>query len=114
MKPHDSPNGARIDAYLDGILAGEERAEFGRELSVNEVLRSAVELQSQVDESLSRLFSIPQVPRGLLAKMQQPAELATVTNRAKRRWRSVAFPVIAATIVWAMLAWHFFGSGTGV
>jgi len=113
MTPHNSPN-ARIDAYVDGVLTAEERAEFGRELSVNEVLRSAVELQSQVDESLSRLFSVPQMPRELLAKNQEPHEFVPATQPARRRWRSVAFPTIAATIVWTMLAWHFFGSGTGV
>jgi hypothetical protein len=114
VTPNNSPNVAQIDAYLDGILAVEERDEFARELSTNELLRSAVELQSHVDESLSRLFSSPGAPRELIAKLRQSVDVAPATSLVRRRWLKVASLAAAATIVWAMLTWYFFGLGTGM
>jgi hypothetical protein len=113
VTPNNSPSVAQIDAYLDGTLTMEERDDFTREISLNELLRSAIELQSHVDQSLSRLFAVPDAPRELVARLRQLADVAPAANVARRRWLKVASLAAAATIVWAMLAWHFFGSGTG-
>jgi hypothetical protein len=114
VTPNNSPNVAQIDAYLDGTLTVEERDEFAREISINELLRSAVELQCQVDESLSRRFSVPEAPRELLAKLRQSVDIAPAPKRVRRRWLKMVCLAVAASIVWAMLAWHFFGTGTGI
>jgi hypothetical protein len=114
MTLHNRPKVEQIDAYLDGTLAVEERDSFAQEISTNELLRSVVELQCQVDETLSRLFSPPQRPIELLAKLRESGHTAPTANRARRRWLKVASLAVAATVVWAMLAWHLFDPGTGV
>jgi hypothetical protein len=113
VTPNNSPNVAPIDAYLDGTLTMEERDEFAREISLNELLRSAIELQSHVDESLSRLFVVPEAPRELVARLRQSADVTPAANVARRRWLKVASLAAAASIVWVMFAWYFFGPGMG-
>jgi len=112
MNPDYHPNSSKIDAYLDKVLAMDERDRFLREISINGQLQMEIELQSRVDESLTRLFAAPSPPYDLLLRLRQPVVPTSVAIPIRRRWMKVATLATAATILWGMLAWHFFASGT--
>ncbi len=52
-----------LAAYLDGTLSEQARAEFMRELRANPALQAELQLQHQIDASLTRGFR-PHCPAG--------------------------------------------------
>jgi hypothetical protein len=112
MKPDHTPNSSMIDAYLDKVLTAEEHDQRSREISSSVELQAELELQSRVDKSLARLFARPQPPQDLHEQVRQHSAAAIVATQIRRRWVRVAAFATAATIVWGMLAWHFFVNGT--
>src|SRR5438552_9500811 len=111
-KPFDYTESLKIDAYLDGTLAADERDQFAREIDGNGQLRADIELQSRIDESLARLFAPPQVPANLHERLRPLATATRVAIGGRGRWLKMAALAAAATVVWAMLGWHFFASRT--
>ncbi len=117
-----------LDAYLDGILEGQDLALFEHALDQNPSLKAAVDAQQSIDDSLSRLFhpAEPFVFRGEAAAQTAPSapaptlttpalKLATGDNGAlprvkpKRPSGLFAKPVspwsaVAAVLVFATLA----------
>src|SRR5258705_13862150 len=47
---------AKLEAYLDGTLGGEERAVFEREIAGDDAVRDQVEAQRQMDLAIRRMF----------------------------------------------------------
>jgi hypothetical protein len=109
----------RLDAYLDGLLEGEELAAFERQIEQDAALRAEVQAQRGIDDALGRLFSREKAislrddPReartvafdGATAPADPPLRLADAP-RARVRWslRSNILVGIAA-----MLAITFVG-----
>jgi len=112
MKPSNNSDSCKIDAYLDNALAAEDRDQFSREVANSERLQGEIALQACVDQSLARLFAAPSPPRDLLLRMRRSEAVASVVIPWRHRWVKVAALVTAATIVWCMLAWHFFANNT--
>jgi hypothetical protein len=110
MKPSYHSNSSKIDAYLDKVLAAEERDRFLREIAVSAQVQGEIALQMRVDESLARLFATPSPPCNVLLQPQHSKAVSAVVIPGRRRWMKVAALATAATIVWAMLAWHFFAN----
>lgn len=61
---------AQLDAYLDGLLNDEQRAEFERRLAQDSALREAVQLHHAIDASVRRRFA-PRKSDALLAHLRQ-------------------------------------------
>jgi hypothetical protein len=112
MKPFHTPYSSKIDAYLDKALTAEERDQISLEISSNAQLQAEIELQSCVDESLARLFAAPQPPHDLPLQIRRSAAATPIALPSRRGWLKLAALATAATIVWGMLAWHFFVTGT--
>src|SRR5207244_3910090 len=108
MKPSYHSDQSKIEAYLDEVLAAAERDQFSREIATSGQLQDEIALQSRVDESLARLFAAPSPPRNL--QMWHSEKVAPAVIPGRRGWMKVAALATAATIVWAMLAWHFFAN----
>lgn len=51
------PDGDQLDAYLDGLLSVEERAEFASRLVGEPALREQVEMQAAINRELARMYS---------------------------------------------------------
>jgi hypothetical protein len=112
MNSHRHPDWSKLDAYLDDALADQERDRMSREIGASGQLQAEVELQTQVDESLRRLFAPAAPPSNLLSQLRESAPAELVVNRMWRRRATLAVIVTAATIVWGVVAWQFFARGT--
>jgi hypothetical protein len=107
--PHTFPDSFRLDAYLDGELPREERDAMSREIDASRELQAEAELQTQIDESLRKCFAPPAPPAELLSKVREFAPARRVAHLRPRRWRTLVAVATAATVVWGMVAWQFFG-----
>lgn len=94
-----------IDAYLDGLLNTEKLKAFERELEADMQLRTEVDSQHRVDESLGRLFGPPDSEQ-IVERIRRtdPARVRVVSRGRIYLW--LAAPLAAA----AALAF-FFGGG---
>lgn len=63
MMEHQMPFESRIDAYLDGALAGDELERFETALASSDALSVEVTRGRQIGQSLQRLFEPPHVPQ---------------------------------------------------
>lgn len=78
----------RVEAYVDGVLEGEERARFETEMASSPSLRAEVEAARRVDAALKRRFRPPE---------SIPLPAAAVAPRGGRRlvaWGSLAAAVL--------------------
>ena len=122
MVSSDDNMNQRLEAYLDGQLAGKERKQFEQSAKAHPELSEQIELQKKIDESLQRMFAPPDSPRldlPSLSSLQEnekpqvalPAEqtnhkdLAEISTgrRISRGWK------IAALATAAALAWLYVG-----
>jgi len=95
----DSPT--RLDAYLDGVMAPDERAEFQREIDSDDDLRAQVELHKEIDQALGRLFQPPSAEPApvVTADLREP-ETYKLPPMTKRDWGAVPRRLaVAAAIV---------------
>ena len=89
--PHQHERGDLFEAYLDGLLNDAEQAAFAESLRADPAQRRQVELQSQIDKALSRLFAVETPSREQLA-----ASLASaVANTAPSLGPATVLPAAA-------------------
>jgi hypothetical protein len=81
----DMPFDPRLESYLDGVMAHDERAAFAAELATNPQLAAQVALQTRIDASLERAF--PNV-------VASPSHIAAV----EKQW-GTAFANVESTTV---------------
>jgi hypothetical protein len=108
MNPHDGRDPSKLDAYLDGALTAEEHDWMAREITANPQLQADVELQKQVDSTLTRLFVPPKPPSSLLVQLRQSEAARPAMSPLRNRRIQLAALATAATIAWGLVAWHFF------
>jgi len=107
--PPEQPDSSNFDAYLDGSLPAEQHDAMKREIEGSPALRAEVELQSRIDESLRRSFAPSKPPVELLSTLRDAAGVQPAAVQTRRRWLTIAAVVAAATVVWAVVGWQFFG-----
>ena len=107
--PPEQPDSSKLDAYLDGALADDQRDAMAREIQASRELQGEVELQSRIDASLRRAFAPSQPPAELLSKLRDAASVQQVVIQPRRRWLQIAAVAVAAAIVWGVVGWQFFG-----
>jgi len=102
-----NPDPRKIEAYLDGTMSDDTRAEFLRELESNRELRADVELQQGIDRALQRRFQAPAQSAALVARLRaaRPTPADVVPLRRSRRVGILA--AVAAVLVWGGLGWFF-------
>lgn len=92
----------QIDAYLDGLLSGEQRERFESALRDDPTLRHAVALQGQIDESLARLYTYPGLGDIPSPESQPAANKTSPALRAQDRWylkRTTWLGALAASLL---------------
>ncbi len=99
---HEALDQARIVAYVDGELSGEERERFEDELSVNDALRGEL-------ESFLRLDVLERHFHASTQASAAPAEPTPETRLRIVRW----LPVAAAAALLVALAWMQFRPDAG-
>lgn len=115
MTDHESQFDTQLDAYVDGVMAPQERADFERRLETDESLRREVERQQDIDDSLRRMFAPPGVQRAavMLNDDAAPSTAATRSTSTRRSipWlRKLAVAAsIGAGIVGSWLIWDVLG-----
>ncbi len=85
----DTPFDDRLEAYLDGVMAQQDRAAFEAELLVNPQLAEAVAFQARLDSALARLFPIALPSPQHLAAMEKHLVSATRSRETvslQRHW----------------------------
>ena len=101
----------RLEAYLDGVMADDERTSFEAELTANPQLAAEVALQAQIDASLARTF--PQVAASAAHIAAFEKHLGTAlkdrkTATIKIRWPwLVGIASAAAAALVAFVVWDF-------
>jgi hypothetical protein len=95
-----------IDRYLDGLLSGPERAEFERRLESEPELRAGLELQTQINASLSRSFVVPTPERvmGPVRTARSSASRWSIPHLLRSRWVALAASLLLVLGVWT--AWR--------
>jgi hypothetical protein len=101
----------RLEAYLDGLLTGPERAAFEERLRNGPQLAELVQLQSRIDASLQRLQSSSEPSPEHLAELQERFTTATGSidrSRPVPRWAiglAAAASIAAALFIWRPFGW---------
>jgi hypothetical protein len=98
-----------IDRYLDGLLSEPERAAFEQRLGAEPELRAQVELQSRINDSLSRSFVVPPAEQVMGPVRSAPRVEArrsrwSIPDLLRSRWVAVAAALLIALGVWS--AWR--------
>lgn len=98
----------RLEAYLDGVMAHEDRVAFEAQLATNPRLAAEVALQTEIDASLERMFPLVAAPATHVAALERHAD-ATVKSDGpatiKIRWPWLVG--VAAAAAAACLAFAF-------
>lgn len=110
--PGPQPDASQLDAYLDGTLSREQRADFEQALARDPQLRRQVEQQRRIDASLRRTMAPP--PWSSPLDLSQPPPQSDPVDpeanptaapapvgpyRITRIWRMAASIVLVASIV---------------
>jgi hypothetical protein len=103
---HGQPDRLDLDAYLDDVVTGPERARMAREISASRELQAEVALQERIDASLQRSLSPGAIPQDLLAKLRENAPTARTVPLLRRR-RVTWIAATAAALAWGALAWQY-------
>ena len=123
MPKHEQPPSDLVSSYLDGLLVGEERDNFERQMQLDPALAEEVELQLRVDESIGRLGNPPEASPAFLEELastddESPvaaASRATPSSHhrrpAKQSLRRYALLTLAASVAWFVVAAQFLWSG---
>jgi anti-sigma-K factor RskA len=96
---------ARLEAYLDGLLTGEERAAIEARIDSEPELKRTAALQAQINAGLERLFRVEAPVNGRLvahlmtARRKNPSPAA----RPARMWRAAAAVAAAAALAWVLV-----------
>ena len=104
----------RLEAYLDGVMADAERAEFEVELNQNPQLGAEVALQAQVDSALARAFPEATATTQHLAALEKHWEGAAREAESlplETRWPWIVG--ILSTAAAACLSFAFWSPGMG-
>ena len=109
----------QVDSYLDGLLKPEEREAFEVRLRAHPEIAQEIQLQTQVDASLGRLFPLEQATEQQLKEVllrsspETQASLSTRANGAQalpRRTLSgtmrIAIVGLAAALAWVIVGWQ--------
>ncbi|MCG8406476.1 MAG: hypothetical protein MI923_14865 [Phycisphaerales bacterium] len=91
-----------IDAYLDDRLNEAQKAEFQRFLEKNAAVRSELDLQSEIDNSLKRLFSPPDGQTLDIDQLVARSDEMTKTTRRSKGWLRPRAVVAAASLLIAL------------
>ncbi len=104
---------AQLDAYVDGLLTDDQRAEFERRLAADSGLRDALALQQSIDAAVRRRFT-PSASDALVAHVRQAAAVNGRPGVAvrmqkpprRRHWLAVA-ALLALTCVsgWQIISY---------
>lgn len=110
-----------IEAYLDGRLTPEQLAQFNELVKRTPSIRKEIELQTNIDESLKRLFSPPsaQVSAGVQTQADDDAELRIpIETPAPRRplvsrgaWRLTAAACVLIAVGFGGYAAYLYYGG---
>lgn len=105
MTEHPDHPDRELDAYLDGTLGGDERAELERRAASDPALRRAIEGQRAIDASLRRAFGPPPEDRArvIVRAAQERAEGGGIAGRIRRRPVLRRIAMVAAAAVIALL-----------
>jgi len=90
--PPSPPTDSRLDEYLDGLLHGEELAQFERTIAADPALSAQVALQQRIDSSISAQFKYSANEANLTPPAPQPIPIA----RGGKRWILAALASISA------------------
>lgn len=108
----------RLESYLDGLLSADEVQQFEQELADDPQLQQEVQLQGQIDESLSRMFVAPDAPVDILALADSAptdgplVDLPPRDPDLSRKHRRIILTVLAASLAWAIVGWRVYVSST--
>lgn len=109
----NTPFDDRLEAYLDGVMAPQDRASFEAELQVNPQLAEIVAAQAQLDSALARLFPIALPSPQHLTAMEKHLASATRSREAaspRRHWPwFLGASAAAAAAFVAFALWSFWG-----
>jgi anti-sigma-K factor RskA len=96
---------ARLEAYFDGLLMGEERAAIEQRVASEPELKRQVELQRQINAGLERLFRIEAPVNGRLMEplMAARQKIASPAERPARVWWAAAAAAVAAALAWVLV-----------
>jgi hypothetical protein len=101
----------RLEAYLDGVMADDERAAFVADLANNPQLADEVALQARLDASLVRAFPRVVAPAAHLAVFEKYLSSALDAGHPatiKFPWPWVAgMAAVAAAACLAFVTWNF-------
>ncbi len=97
----------QLQAYQDGLLNETDRAVFERLLRERPEVVAAIELQSEVDDSLRRLFQPPPPLDDVVSKDGPLSHVNGVPRlRTRRSAGWVAALATVAAVAWAIVAWQ--------
>jgi hypothetical protein len=110
--PYDKrPFDGKFEAYLDGVMAADERAAFEAEIAANPQLADEVALQARIDASLEHLFPSVVTPASHVVAMERHFDSAiknTEPATIKIRWPwLVGITSVAAAACLAFAFWNF-------
>ena len=106
----DSPT--RLDVYLDGVMTPDECAEFQREIGSDDDVRSQIEIQTEIDQALGRLFQPPSAkPVSVEVTDPRESEEHKLPPMMKRDWgaiprRLAVAAAIVAGVFGSWLTWN--------
>ena len=111
--PHENLDPRNLNAYLDGTLDEEARAQFARELAHDRQLQADVQLQEQIDASLRRILQPPAAPaRYRIAQASERSDdQVPGTCTAPAPNAAVVSTAAAAMLAWAVVGWQFLAPG---
>ena len=108
----------RVEAYLDGLLSGADRAAFARDAALDPALQAEVDRQRLIDASLKRLFSPPAGAETIArfsgtsspgANGVAPLKLASAAAPPRKRKPIRAWPIAAAIMIGLTISWWLSG-----
>jgi hypothetical protein len=102
------PTRPQIDEYLDGLVAGAERAAVERTIAADARAAAEVKLQGEIDGSLKRLFAEPVGERDVVARLAPQSGSEAVARIGPRvRWKflglAAAVLLVGLAGLWAAL-----------
>jgi anti-sigma-K factor RskA len=96
---------AQLEAYLDGLLTGQERAAMEARVASEPELKRQAELQRRINAGLERLFRVETPVNGRLAAhlMSARRKRDAPAARPAKMWWAAAVAAVAAAIAWALV-----------
>ena len=101
-----------INAYLDDLLDEPQRAQFRQLMDRRPALRSELELQARIDESVVRLFASPSMESSRGRVTSSAGAAAVGTRRPRKSW-AASLAIVGGVAVLVLLAgggWWFWNT----